>query len=83
MVQRATGERSMVALEVYPDTHHAFLMSARAGLQYNETATQDASKRLRGFFERMLDREIATHDDRWGSVGVDVRRSWWACRRYS
>jgi dienelactone hydrolase len=61
-IARAPADRSMVDLVVYPDTHHSFLASeARAGtrfmghwLQYNETAAQDASNRVRGFFKRTL-----------------------------
>jgi dienelactone hydrolase len=52
----------MVELVVYADTHHSFLDSERrAGrrfmghwLEYNETAAEDASKRVRQFFERTL-----------------------------
>lgn len=62
-VARAPGDRSMVDLVVYPDAHHAFLtFEAQAGvrfmghwLQYNETAAQDASKRVHGFFQRTLE----------------------------
>jgi len=61
-IARAPADRSMIELVVYPDTHHSFLASeARTGnrfmghwLQYNETAAEDASKRVRRFFERTL-----------------------------
>ena len=59
---REPGDRSKVELVVYPDTHHSFIASElRSGvrlyghwLEYNEAAAQDASKRVRGFFERTL-----------------------------
>ncbi len=52
----------MVELVVYPETHHSFLATAeRSGtrfkghwLQYSETATKDASNRVRDFFKRWL-----------------------------
>jgi dienelactone hydrolase len=61
-IARSPGDRSMVELVVYPDTHHSFLISALPSgtrfmghwLQYNEAATEDASKRVRAFFERTL-----------------------------
>ena len=61
-IARAPADRSMVELVVYADTHHSFLDSERrAGrrfmghwLEYNETAAEDASKRVRQFFERTL-----------------------------
>lgn len=59
---REPGDRSMVELVVYPDTHHAFVSSElRSGVrtyghwrQYNDAATQDAANRVRSFFERTL-----------------------------
>ncbi|CAN5910772.1 dienelactone hydrolase family protein [soil metagenome] len=61
-ISRQPADRSMVELVVYPDTHHSFLAVAdRAGtrfmghwLQYNESATEDASDRVRAFFRRTL-----------------------------
>jgi len=59
---REPGDRSMVELVVYPDTHHSFVASElRSGvrmyghwLEYNDAATQDAANRVRSFFERTL-----------------------------
>jgi dienelactone hydrolase len=59
---RERGDRSMVELVVYPDTHHAFASSElRSGVrtyghwrQYNDAATQDATSRVRAFFGRTL-----------------------------
>jgi dienelactone hydrolase len=61
-IARGPADRSMVKLIVYPDTYHSFLASAdRFGtrfmghwLQYNEPAAEDASNRVRAFFERTL-----------------------------
>jgi dienelactone hydrolase len=59
---RQQGDRSMVDLVVYPDTHHSFLdpsipMGTRHlghWLQYNGTAVQDAMRRVRRFFNHWL-----------------------------
>lgn len=61
-IAREPADRSMVELVVYPDTYHSFLDSERrAGrrfmghwLEYNEASAEDASGRVRGFFERTL-----------------------------
>ncbi|MEA2811674.1 MAG: hypothetical protein QOJ17_5815 [Rhodospirillaceae bacterium] len=59
---REPGDRSMVELVVYPDTHHSFVASElRSGvrlyghwLEYNDAATQDAANRVKSFFKRTL-----------------------------
>jgi dienelactone hydrolase len=59
---RQSGDRSMVELVVYPDTHHAFVSSElRSGVrtyghwrQYNDAATKDAANRVHSFLERTL-----------------------------
>jgi dienelactone hydrolase len=59
---RQPGDRSMVELVVYPDTHHSFVASELGSgvrmhghwLQYNDLATRDAANRVRAFLGRTL-----------------------------
>jgi dienelactone hydrolase len=61
-VSRGPGDRSMVDLVVYPDTHHSFLASHYPSgtrylghwLQYDETAAKDAAERVRALFRLTL-----------------------------
>jgi len=61
-LSRTRGDRSMVELVVYPDTYHSFLAPHYTSgalflghwLQYSESATSDARRRVQAFLRRTL-----------------------------